>query len=280
MNVSIITMDIESSTTAALSQVFRSYHTIISATGMRAALGTQLKIANAVLGASAEGNAPSIKRYIPWQFGIDYDSIGRGSGKPLFDEQLDVRELLRKQRDVEWRIISTGLFTSFLFEKEFDVVDLRGGGEDSKGSENRDENEDGIINNRQSLKPIVRALGDWDVKVSLTTPEDIGRVTAAVIAVDWDEKDPVVYCAGDTVTYSEMADLVEKIVGVKVEREELSIEKLVNGLKNDPGNGILEYQLVFGSGVGTWWPMEKTFNYKNGMKLTSVEEWARENLLK
>ena len=53
--------------------------------------GTQLKLAHAVLGVKG-GN---VKRYVPWQFGVDYDIIGRGSAQELFDEQLGVRDLLR-----------------------------------------------------------------------------------------------------------------------------------------------------------------------------------------
>ena len=32
--------------------------------------------------------------------------------------------LLRAQRATEWVIVSTGMFTSFLFEPDFDVVNL------------------------------------------------------------------------------------------------------------------------------------------------------------
>ena len=69
-----------------------------------------------------------VKRYLPWQFGLDYDAIGRGSGQDLFDEQIDVRDLLRSQQgqegETEWVIVSTGLFLSFLFENGF-FVDAR-----------------------------------------------------------------------------------------------------------------------------------------------------------
>ena len=60
-----------------------------------------------------------IPRYFPWQFGVDFDVIGRGSPQDIFDAQLDVRELLRGQHETEWVIISTGMFMSYLFEPEF-----------------------------------------------------------------------------------------------------------------------------------------------------------------
>lgn len=54
---------------------------------------------------------------------MDYEVIGRGSSQALFDEMLDVRDLLRSQTTVGWTIVSTGLSFSFLFAKEFQVVD-------------------------------------------------------------------------------------------------------------------------------------------------------------
>lgn len=42
----------------------------------------------------------------------------------LVTEQLDVRDLLRSQSRTQWVIVSTGMFTSFLFEPAFGVVDL------------------------------------------------------------------------------------------------------------------------------------------------------------
>ena len=62
---------------------------------------------------------------------MDYDVIRRGSAQDLFDEQYDVRQLLRRQQQqeeegqgtTEWVIISTGIFLSFLFKDAFGVVE-------------------------------------------------------------------------------------------------------------------------------------------------------------
>lgn len=108
--------------------------------GFAAGSNIQIKIARAVLEAC-------VTRFLPWQFGVDYDVIGRGSAQDLFDLQLEVRDLLRGQDRTEWVIVSTGMFTRFLFEKFFGVVDLN--------------------------LPLVRALGSWETAVTVTTPEDI-----------------------------------------------------------------------------------------------------------
>jgi len=111
------------------------FDTIISCTGFVAGPGTQLKIARAVLDAG-------VRKYVPWQFGVDYDVIGKGSAMELFDEQLDVRDILRGQEKTDWIIISTGIFMSFLFKPSFGVVEMDGTG--------------------QNGLPVVRALGSWE----------------------------------------------------------------------------------------------------------------------
>jgi hypothetical protein len=88
--------------------LFCPFHTIVSCTGFVASHGTQLKLAHAIL-------AAGVQRYLPWQFDVDYDAIGREErcAQDLFDEQLDVRDLPRGQEGTEWVIVSTGIFVSF-----------------------------------------------------------------------------------------------------------------------------------------------------------------------
>ena len=100
--------------------LLRRFDTVINCTGFVAGPGTQLRLTRAVLDAG-------VRRHIPWQFGVDYDIVGKGSGQPVFDEQFDVRGMLRGQDRTEWIIVSTGMFTSFLFEKAAGIVDLDAG---------------------------------------------------------------------------------------------------------------------------------------------------------
>ena len=137
--VAIEEADVGAAPQSELAAIMGRFHTVVSCIGFTAGPGTQRKLTEAALEAE-------VPRYIPWQFGCDYDAIGRGSPQDLFDEQLDVRELLRSQNTTEWIIVSTGMFTSFLFEPSFGVVDL------SSRS--------------------VHALGSWDTEVTVTTAED------------------------------------------------------------------------------------------------------------
>jgi hypothetical protein len=231
--------------TTELPALFKGYHTVIGCTGFVTGRGFQLRLARAVLEAA-------VKRYFPWQFGVDYDAIGRGSAQDLFDEQLDVRDLLRSQRRMEWVIVSTGMFTSFLFEPSFGVVDL--------------------------AQNTVRALGSWDTAVTVTTPEDIGALTAEICFAEPRIVNSIVYTAGDTLTYVHLANIVDSVLGRKVRRLEWGLPELKDELAKDPANAIKKYRVVFAEGKGVSWGMGKTFNAQRGIGVTSVERWAKEHL--
>ena len=201
LGVAIETADLTNASIEELATVLGRFDTVISCVGFAAGRGTQLKLTEAAL-------TSGVRRYIPWQFGVDYDLIGRGSPQDLFDEQLDVRDLLRAQSRTEWVIISTGMFTSFLFDPAFGVVDLTVGQ--------------------------VNALGSFETMVTVTTPEDIGTLTAAIVLHSPRLINQVVYTAGDTLTYGALADLVERVIERKVERRALSVQQLLADLAEKP----------------------------------------------
>jgi len=251
LDVPIIAGDLVHDSVERLAGVFKPFHTIISCTGFIAGRGTQLKIARAVLVAG-------VARYFPWQFGVDYDVIGRGSAQDLFDEQLEVRDMLRSQTATEWVVVSTGMFMSFLFEAWFGVVDIKG-----KVGEKR-----------------VRALGGWENEVTVTTVEDIGRLTAEIVFLEPRVRNQVVFTAGETVSYGRLADIVEGVLDEKVAREVWDVRSLEEELGKDPDDAIKKYRVVFANGKGVAWELERTFNSQKGIEVVGVEQWAIENLKK
>jgi hypothetical protein len=240
--VAIVEADVSTASVTDLSAILGRYETVVSCVGFAAGPGTQRKLAAAALGGR-------VSRFFPWQFGVDYDAIGRNSPQDLFDEQLDVRDLLRGQTDTEWVIVSTGMFTSFLFDPDFGVVDL-----DSR---------------------TVNALGSWDTEVTVTTAEDIGVLTAEIIHTRPRIANQVVYVAGDTISYRELADIVERVSGATVTRNEWTVSRLLDDLKRHPDDGLRKYRAVFAQGKGVAWPKEQTFNAIRGIRTSTAEEWAR-----
>src|SRR5664279_2386527 len=98
LGIEIVIGDLVKSSIDELASVFAQYDTVIGCAGYAAGIDTPMKLAKAAL-------QSGIPRYFPWQFGVDFDVIGRGGPQDIFDAQLDVRELLRAQNMTEWVII-------------------------------------------------------------------------------------------------------------------------------------------------------------------------------
>lgn len=121
---------------------------------------------------------------------------------------------------------------------------------------------------------MVRALRSWDHKITVTDVTDIGKVLARVIAGDVEAENKVVYAAGDTVSYKELADIIERIVGKNIKREEWTIPHLKAELAKDPDDAIKRYRLVFARD-GVWWNKEGTVNHILKMPMVTVETYAQ-----
>ncbi len=245
LGIQMVAADLVNDTVAQLAAVFSRFDTVVGCAGMVAGRETPMKLASAAL-------KSGVKRYFPWQFGVDFEVIGRGSPQDLFDAQLDVRELLRAQDKTEWVIISTGMFTSFLFEPVFDVVDFE--------------------------HDTVNALGSPETSVTLTTPDDIGVLTAEIVFFEPRFRNEIVYLSGDTLTYGEVAGILERVLGRPFTQNVWTVPYLMDELAKDPTHHIKKYRAVFAQGRGVSWPKAGTFNAQHSIPVTTAEAWAREHL--
>lgn len=223
---------------------------------MTLAPGTQLKLTRAVLA------TPTVSLYLPWQYGVDYDVIGREAGGGLFTEQLDVRDALRAQTRVSWLIVSCGVFMSFLFEQFWGVVVRDGdGGRVSK----------------------IRALGGWEHVVTATEVGDIGRVVAELVVGEAEAvRSGRVYIAGESVTYSEFADLIKRCAGEGssvMGRELWTTEALKRKSSENVNDKLLKYRVVFSEDRGLAWPVKGTYNERIGMKMMGLEEYIKQKVV-
>jgi len=124
----------------------------------------------------------------------------------------------------------------------------------------------------------LRGLGSWDTRLSVTTPRDIGRVAAAIVYDPRDISRQVVYVAGDTVSYADVADLVEARFGSgggEWKRELWDMQTLKGRLRDNPDDGMVKYQNVFGAGKGVAWDMASTVNVQRKMQMQTVEDYLR-----
>jgi len=257
-NIFLTAIDL-SSPSPSLAKTFSAYDILISATGFGADPSSVLRLAEEALlaGKIRKEQGKGKLWFFPWQWGVDYDVIGDGEGMmPLFGAQRDVRNLLRRkavESNVKWTVVSTGIFMSFLFEQFWGIVD-------------RSKEKDG--------KVMVRCLRDWNHKVTVTGVNDIGRVLARVVVGDVKAEDRVLYIAGDTISYGQLADIVKRVSGKQVEQEAWSIEHLKKELDSAPEDGIKKYRLVFARD-GVWWEMDRAVNKALGMDMMDVETFTR-----
>lgn len=242
--VEAIAADFSEQTPEELAGIFAHYDAVINCSGFVGGKGTQLRITRAVLLAG-------VKRYFPWQFGVDYDRIGMGSGQPVWDEQLAVRQLLRAQQQTQWVIVSTGMFTSFLFDASFGLVDFSA--------------------------HTVMALGDANYAITLTTPEDIGLLTAALFFHQPLLKNEVVYLSGDTLTWRELAALLSQHYASPFTLEVKTRRELKVATEAAPEDTAAAYRLAFARAEGVAWPKADTFNARHHFQVTDVRRWLAEN---
>ena len=114
-------------------------------------------------------------------------------------------------------------------------------------------------------KGVVRALGSWENKVTVTGPEDIGRLVADVVFSEPRIRSRVLYTAGETVSYGQLAGYVDEFLGRKVKREVWSVGFLEGELEKEKGDGIRKYRVVFAQGKGVSWEVDNTWNWERGI---------------
>lgn len=227
-----------------LTTLFAKYDTIIGCTGMTLPPGTQTKIAHAALEAR-------IPKFVPWQFGLDYDAIEKNTKHDLFSEQVAIRNTLRAQSVTDWVIASTSMFLSFIFESDFGLVDLKEGE--------------------------VEAIGSWENTITVTAVEDIGKVVSELLFVT-PEETGVVYISGDSISMRRLASLVEKLLGREIEKSLKTVPELEQKLVDDPENKMGKYRTTFASGIGCNWDAASTYTARRNLDTISVEAWAKKNL--
>lgn len=124
----------------------------------------------------------------------------------------------------------------------------------------------------------MHALGSLDTAVTLTTPDDIGMLTAEIMFAEPTIRNEVVLLAGDTVTYGEVADKLAAALHRPFGRSEWTVPFLMEELARDPQNMMRKYRAAFAQGRGVAWPKEGTFNERHALPVTDVATWMQANL--
>lgn len=145
------------------------------------------------------------------------------------------------------------MFTSFLFEEHVGLVDVAG--------------------------HTLCALGDAEHALTLTTPEDIGMLTAMIFFHSPTIENEIVYIAGDTITYQQLANLLSQHYGVNFSLRVYDLPHLQAAVERSPRDNSAAYRLAFARRNGVAWSKSATYNARNKIAVTDVKQWLLENRL-
>ena len=143
--------------------------------------------------------------------------------------------------------MSTGIFTSYLFSSDFGIVDLK--------------------------QKTVHALGKWNYKITVTTPEDIGRLTAEIVFFTPKIKNEIIFVADDTISYEDLANVTESVVGESFDRKLLSISDLNTAIEQAENSLAAKYRIAFARPDGVAWEKTSTFNFQQNIEVSDVKYW-------
>ena len=250
IHVEAMPLDLEGSSTSDLVKVFSRFGTIVGCMGFTTPFELQNKLSQAVVDSK-------VPRFIPWQFGVDYDIVGPDAGNGQFRQLVEARKPLRAQNTTKVVIITTGIFMSML--PVLGAIEVGGNG------------------------PAVHAYGNWQNRLTATTVEDIGRCTAEIILDGeeyWNRPGPngqVVRLAGDTLTAEKLADTLEEATGKKVRRELWSKDVLQNNMYNEPENMLHRLKVIWADNRGLAWDKETSFNGQRNIPMRTAKAWAETN---
>ena len=104
------------------------------------------------------------------------------------------------------------------------------------------------------------------------------RGDAKIVFFEPTIRNEIVFLAGDTVTYGEVADKLEAALDRPFSRSEWTVPFLMDELARDPKNMMRKYRAAFAIGRGVAWKKGGTFNQRNGVRVTDVPKWIDANL--
>lgn len=109
-----------------------------------------------------------------------------------------------------------------------------------------------------------------------TASKTLGRMIAEILLGAKSKigfSNQAIFIAGDTLSYADLALLLEEATGKPVQRTLRTVQSARSDLAKEPNNEIYKYQVVFGEGRGVSWDLSKTWNHEHGILGLSVQEY-------
>lgn len=95
--------------------------------------------------------------------------------------------------------------------------------------------------------------------MTVTSPADIGRLTTAIYLHQPRIVNEVVFVAGETTSYRQLADTVERVTQQTFSKAVHTLPALLEQLRTNPDDAMLRYRAAFARGMacgGRWATLE------------------------
>lgn len=199
--------------------------------------------------------AAGVRHFIPSEFGVDTEATPvDGMWGPFLKPKIAVQKAL-KEAGMDYTLLFVGLFTEFFVLYPIAGVDLQNGA--------------------------IAAPGSWETKVSTTSLEEAGWLTAVAV-VEPRARNARLY-SGDTVTYKQLADMLDTARGKPLQRSIRTAADAKAEVDKDPNDlSLFPARLVCTliDGKGTWWPASRNYSvqYQTEHKPLPLADWIRANV--
>lgn len=196
--------------------------------------------------------AAGVTHFIPSEFGVDTERTPTDGmwGPPVQAKQAVQRAV--QASGVDYTLIYTGVFAEFIVGNTIAGVDLQRG--------------------------TVAAPGSWDAKVNTTPFEEVGWLVAAA-CVEPQARNARLY-SGETVTYKQLADLLDAARGKPVERRIRTVEEAQKAVDVNTHDYAARLAGAVADGRGIWWPASQNYSvkYHPEHKRFTLSEWINANV--
>lgn len=98
-----------------------------------------------------------------------------------------------------------------------------------------------------------------------------------VVLDAWPEvRNEIVFVAGDTICFGELAREVSYATGAIIHTELWDIAHLESDLRASPDDGMRKYRVVLAKGTGVAWEKQTSWNAIKGIQMKTVKDFVRE----
>jgi len=196
--------------------------------------------------------AAGVRHFIPSEFGVDSEATPiDGLWGPFVHAKKEVATAV-KAAGLDYSLLYVGVFTEFLVGYPIAGVDLQRG--------------------------MVAAPGSWQARVTTTPIEEAAWLTAAAV-VDPQARNATLY-SGETVTYQQLADMVDAARGKPVERRIRTVDEAHKAVDANTNDFAARLVSVLADGRGASWPASNNYSTKFHPKHKphTLAEWINANV--